>query len=196
VIDTLKIESKKVASAFAHPRSRQIVLEVVTGARSLQELADVTGLSLSLLHYHVKRLQRFGLIRVSRTDKRAGRSVKRYRAVAHRFLVPECLTTHARDAALERELRAGLDRERVNGAPGGVAYFVDAAGVPRMTRLPMATERRAFEVWVAMYLSAHDVEELCGELRGLFRRYSQRNRHATQPTIGYCAFAPRNSGSR
>jgi DNA-binding transcriptional ArsR family regulator len=196
VINTLKIESKQVASALEHPRSRQIVLEVVAGARSLQELADVTGLSLSLLHYHVKRLQRFGLIRVSRTDKRAGRPVNRYRAVARRFLVPEYLTTRARDAKLGRELRAGLDRERATEDSAGVAYFVDTTGLPRMTRLPTATERSAFEVWVTAFLSPHDVKELCGEIRALFGRYSQRHPHATQPTIGYCAFAPRISASR
>jgi DNA-binding transcriptional ArsR family regulator len=196
VIETLKIDSKKAASALEHPRSRQIVLEVVAGARSLQELADVTGLSLSLLHYHVKRLQRFGLIRVARKEKRAGRPVNRYRAVARRFVVPAYLTTHAADAALLRQLRAGLDRGRAIGASAGVAFFVDAAGVPRMTRLPMETRKSAFELWVTICLTPHDVKELSGQLRALFARYSQPNRDATQTMIGYCAFAPRIAALR
>jgi DNA-binding transcriptional ArsR family regulator len=193
VIDTLTIESKKAAAALEHPRSRQIILDMVPGARSLQELADATGLSLSLLHYHVKRLQRFGLIRVVRKDKRAGRSVNRYRAVARRFLVPGDLATHGGGAALLRELRAGLDRARARGDNADVVYFVDAAGVPRMLRRPLETKRSAFEVWFALFLTPHDIKALSGELRAMFGRYSQRSSTAAQPVIGYCAFAPRIS---
>jgi DNA-binding transcriptional ArsR family regulator len=193
VIDTLTIESKQAAAALERPRSRQIVLEMVTGARSLQELADATGLSLSLLHYHVKRLQRFGLIRVVRQDKRAGRSVNRYRAVARRFLVPGDLARHGGGAPLLLELRAALDRKRASGDNAGVVYFVDAAAGPRMVRLPVETKTSAFEAWFTMSLTPHEVTALRGELRAIFGRYSQRRSTGAQSMIGYCAFAPRMS---
>jgi DNA-binding transcriptional ArsR family regulator len=193
VIDTLTIDSKKAAAALEHPRSRHIILALVARARSLQELADATGLSLSLLHYHVKRLQSFGLIRVVRKEKRAGRSVNRYRAVARRFLLPGDLATRAGGAALLRELHAGLDRERASGDNAGVIYFVDAAGVPKMVRLPIETKRTAFEVWFTLFLTPHDVKALSSELRAIFGRYSQRSGTPAQAVIGYCAFAPRTS---
>ncbi len=190
MLDTLQIDSMKAAAMLEHPRSRQILLGVVQDARSLQELADLTGLSLSLLHYHVKRLQKFGLIWVARKDRRSGRPVKRYRAVARRFLVPGHLASRAGTAELGRKLLAGLERERARGISGGVAYFVDSDGVPRMVRLPMETERNAFEIWVTVFLTRQDVKELGRELRALFARYAQRNRNSARPTIGYCAFAP------
>src|SRR5690348_3764855 len=103
MIETLTVDSRRVAAALEHPRSRQIILEMVATERSLQELANATGLSLSLLHYHVQRLLTFGLIRVVRKEKRAGRSVNRYRAVARRFLVIGSVTTRAGATALMRE---------------------------------------------------------------------------------------------
>jgi DNA-binding transcriptional ArsR family regulator len=196
VIDTLTIAVKQTAAALEHPRSRQIVLALVPETRSLQELAIATGLSLSLLHYHVQRLQRFGLIRVARRDKRAGRSVNRYRAVARRFLVPGHLATQAGGAALARALRAGLDQESARGEGAGVVYCVDAAGAPKMTRLPMARTRTAFEVWVTLFLTPHDANTLSHELRAIFGRYSQRRGTAAGAVLGYCAFAPRMPSPR
>ena len=162
----------------------------------MQELADVTGLSLSLLHYHVKRLQRVQLIQIVRRDKRAGRSVNRYRAVARRFVVPGDLATQAGGAALLRELRAGLDRERASGDNADVVYFVDGARAPRMVRLPSDTQTSAFEAWFTLFLTPRDIKALRGELRTIVRRYSQRRGSRTQPVIGYCAFAPRIPVSR
>jgi len=190
VLDTFQIESIKAAAMLEHPRSRQILLGVVQDARSLQELADVTGLSLSLLHYHVKRLQQFGLIWVERKDRRSGRPVKRYRAVARRFLVPTRFASRNGTAELGRKLRAGLDREQARGGGGGVAYFVDSGGIPRMMRVPMEGERNAFEIWVTVFLTRQEMKDLSGELRALFARYAQPNRNSARPTIGYCAFAP------
>lgn len=196
MVDELTIESKKTASAFGQPRSRQLVLELVSGARSLQELADATGLSLSLLHYHVKRLQRFGLIRVVRKDKRAGRAVCRYRAVARRFLIPADLAPHTGDAALLRELRAALDRERASSGNAGVIYFVDPAGAPRMLRLPNETKRRAFEAWFTLFLTPQDIKALSSDLRTIFGRYSERRGAGAHAAIAYCAFAQRGSAAR
>ena len=195
MFDELTIESKKTASALGHPRSRQIVLELVSGARSLQELAGATGLSLSLLHYHVKRMQRFGLIQVVRKEKRAGRAVSRYRAVARRFLVPADLALHAGGSALLRELRAGLDRERASGGNGGVVYFVDPTGAPKMLRLPIETKRGAFEAWFTLFLTSQDIKALSSDLRAVFGRYSQLSGTAAHPVIGYCAFAPRRGSA-
>lgn len=196
MLDTLTIRSQAAAAALEHPRVRQIVLEVVADERSLQDLADATGLSLSLLHYHVTRLRRLGLVKVVRHDRRAGRAVKRYRAVARRFLVPAHLAKDTRSEALARELRAGLERDLATRDAAGVVYFVDASGGHRMQRLLTETNNCAFEAWITLFLTPHDTGEFSHAIRTLCARYSQQSGIDAQPVIAYCAFAPRASGSR
>lgn len=196
MIDTLKIHAHAAAAALEHPRSRQIVLNVITEERSLQDLADATGLSLSLLHYHVTRLRTLGLVKMVRQDRRAGRAVKRYRAVARRFWVPAHLTKDTRGEALARELRAGLEKDRATHEAAGVVYFVDASGMHRMQRHLTDTNNCAFEAWIRLLLTPHDAEELSRAIRALFARYSQKGGIDAQPVIAYCAFAQRASGSR
>lgn len=195
VIEMLKIDSRQAAAALEHPRSRQIVLEVVAEERSLQQLADATGLSLSLLHYHVTRLRRLGLVKITRKDRRAGRHVKRYRAMARRFLVPSRLATDAHADALARELRAGLETDRAACDETGVVYWIDAAGRHRMSRLPMERRSCAFEVWVTLFLTRRDAERLGRDIRSLLARYSRRPRRGARPVIAYSAFAPRAHAS-
>jgi len=191
MIDTLRIYSKSAAAALDRPRSRQIVLELVAAEQSLQELAKATGVSLSLLHYHVTRLRRLGLVGIARQHRRAGRPVTRYRAVARRFLVPAQIAKDLHGDALARELRGGLDRERAIHNDAAVAYFVDAAGAHRMRRLFTHKRTAAFEIWMTLFLASDDAEELASALRSLFASYSHRSRPGTRPVLAYCAFAPR-----
>jgi DNA-binding transcriptional ArsR family regulator len=196
MIETLRIVSRNAAAALNHARARQIVLELVANELSLQELANATGLSLSLLHYHVTRLRALGLVRIAKKDRRPGRSVNRYRAVARRFVVPAQLAKDSHGDALARELRAGLDRERATGNAAGVAYFVDATGVHRMRRLLSQGQNSAFEVWFRLFLSSHDGEQLANDIRALFTRYSQRRDARGRPVLAYCAFAARATSRR
>ena len=189
--ETLKIQSAPAAAALEHPTSRRILLELVAQERSLQELARATGLTLSLLHHHVGRLLALGLIEITREERRAGRPVKRYRAVARAFFVPASLGTHGAAAALARELRAGLDRERARRDDAGAAYFVDDAGAPRMRRVRGRGGQGAFEAWVTLSLTPADAENLGDEIRALFARYAHRGGGAARSILAYCAFAER-----
>lgn len=189
--ETLKIQSARAAAALEHPTSRRIVLELVAKEQSSRDLARATGLTLSLLHYHVGRLLALGLIEITREERRAGRPVKRYRAVARTFFMLASLGTHGAAAALARELRAGLDRERMRRDDAGAVYFVDDAGAHRMRRVRGRGRRGAFEAWVTLSLTARDAETLGDEIRALFARYAKRGGGAPRPTLAYCAFAER-----
>ena len=189
--ESLKIGSTQAAAAFEHPRSRRIVLELVANEQSLQQLARATGLSLSLLHYHVGRLRALGLIEIAREARRPGRPVKRYRAVARRFFVPASLAAHGAGEALARELRAALERDRVRRDHAGVDYFVDDAGAHRMRRVPGPSGHSAFEAWITLSLTPRDAKSLGDEIRALFARYADGGGGAARQTLAYCAFAER-----
>ena len=189
--ETLNIQSTPAAAALEHPTSRRIVLELVAKEQSSRDLARATGLTLSLLHYHVGRLLALGLIEITREERRPGRPVKRYRAVARTFFVPASLGTLGAAAALARELRAGLDRERARRDDAGAAYFVDDSGAHRMRRVHGRGRQGAFEAWVTLSLTPRDAETLSDEIRGLFARYADRGGRAARPTLAYCAFAER-----
>jgi DNA-binding transcriptional ArsR family regulator len=189
--EILKIRSKPAAAALEHPQSRRILLELVRHVRSLKDLGDRTELSPSLLHYHVNRLCALGLAEVVASERRAGRPVKRYRAVARKFLVPSGLAKHDTNAALMRALSKGLERDLARRNDKGVLYFVDDAGRFRMGRFRGSSPGRAFELWSALSLTAKDAESLGNDLRALFARYAQRKGNGASPVIAYCAFAER-----
>ena len=191
MIETLKIDSPRAAAAFAHPQSRRIVLALIAEPRSLRELEEETGLSLSLLHYHVGRLCALGLIAVVGEDRRAGRPVKRYRATAKRFFVPAALASGDAGEALGRELRAGLERDRARRDDAGVEYFLDPEGRPRMSRVRGEAEAHAFELWLTLSLTTGEARSLAEEVRAVFDRYAGRTSPGARPVLAYWALAQR-----
>jgi DNA-binding transcriptional ArsR family regulator len=189
--DTFRVESPRAIAMFSRARSRRILLELVARDHSLAELASATGLSLSLLHYHVNRMRALGLVEVTAVGERSGRAVKRYRAVARAFLVPSHLAANSGETALAHELRAGLERDRALQAEAGVTYFVDPDGKHRMTRSSGAPNPRSFEVWAALSLSRSQAEALARDVRSLFATYADAPASAAPRTIAYCAFTER-----
>ncbi|HEY5070497.1 MAG TPA: hypothetical protein VII63_00555 [Caulobacteraceae bacterium] len=158
---------------------------------SLQQLARATGFSLSLLHYHVGRLRTLGLIEIAREERRAGRPVKHYRAMARTFFVPASFQVRGAGEALERELRAGLQRDRVRQGDAGAVYFVDDAGAHRVRRVRGSGGRGGFEAWITLSLTPRDAETLSDEIGALFARYANRNGDAARRILAYCAATER-----
>lgn len=63
--------------------------------KTVSQAAAEIGCKLNAMHYRVRTFVEAGLLRVVREEKRAGRPVKVYRAVADAFFVPFRLTSHA-----------------------------------------------------------------------------------------------------
>lgn len=57
-------------------------------ARSVKDLCDILGEKSTRLYYHVRELERVGLVRLVRTETRSGSVMKYYRAVARYVEVP------------------------------------------------------------------------------------------------------------
>src|SRR5438270_7767765 len=88
MLQHFEITEPRAAAAFAAAPTRGILFALMKRDLSLSDLRSLSGMSLSLLHYHIKRLQNLGLVRETVAEPRAGRPIKFYRAVAHQFHVP------------------------------------------------------------------------------------------------------------
>lgn len=72
------------------------IMDALTGAESsVGALAKALGWPLDATHYRVKKLWQAGLLQVVREEKRAGRPVRIYRAVADAFFLPYSAFTSA-----------------------------------------------------------------------------------------------------
>ncbi len=187
----MKVTSAKIAAALSNARQRSLILQLVARERSLQELAGLSRMSLSLLHYHVGRLRRLGLIAIVDHKRRSGRPVKYYRATARAFFVPTHLVSRAPEDELSAELRDRLERGRRSDQNDGILFSVDELGVPRMQKLQGKTELPLAEYWLTLKLSATDAQALASDMKSLFGRYRQRMTSRGRPYIAHCALAPK-----
>ncbi|AAF11855.1 helix-turn-helix domain-containing protein [Deinococcus radiodurans] len=93
--ECLTVTDARQAAAMIHPEFSPL-MDALTGREaSVGALARELDWPLDTAHYRVKKLLRLGLLRVVREEKRAGRPVKVYRAVADAFFLPYSSFTHA-----------------------------------------------------------------------------------------------------
>jgi DNA-binding transcriptional ArsR family regulator len=194
VVEHVKIADRRAAAVFGAVRQRHILLELIAAERSPAELSRLTDTSLSLLHHHMRNLLRLGLVRLVRTERRAGAPIRRYRAAARSFFVPAELMAANPGVAMNERLRARLDRS-LAGAVKGAIYSHDGSG-PRMRLVAEPSTRGlASELWLELRLSRDDAEELAGDLRRLFKRYAARGSRAPHRYLVHAAMAAETSGA-
>jgi DNA-binding transcriptional ArsR family regulator len=183
-----RITGAKTASALANARQRFLVLRLAGRELSLQDLSELSGMSLSLLHYHIARLQKLGLVEVAKYEPRSGRSIKYYRATAQAFFVPAHLAPSTGKNDLMAALRAGLERSRRDG--DGVLYSTDEHGAPRMQIVQGKSKVPSAESWLVLHLSRANAQALSDELRSLLARYRERGSGREPHYLIHCALAP------
>src|SRR5579871_3809131 len=77
--------------ALADPRRVHIVDRLAHQALTVTQLAAQLGLPAPKVHYHVRELERVGLLRLVETREKGGILEKYYRAVARTITVPQAL---------------------------------------------------------------------------------------------------------
>ena len=92
------VTDARAAALLRRERPRRVLLAFLGRENTVRAAADETGIDLRTLHRDVLALQSAGLLRVERVQKRSGRGVKVYRAVADAFFV-NYLNTAASDFA-------------------------------------------------------------------------------------------------
>ena len=192
MLERLDITDRRAAAALGTARSRRILLALVDQERSLSELAQAAETPLNLLHHHVGKLRRLGLVEVVREQRRGGSPIKFYRAAARSFFVPAELATRAGSegpggaAELRKELEAALA-----AAHEGVLYFQGDRG-PRMRVIGRAEPAMlTAEFWLVLRLDRDDAAALRDELEAVARRYVARSRPTGRRTVAHLALARR-----
>jgi DNA-binding transcriptional ArsR family regulator len=186
----LEITDERVAATFLVSARRRLLLAFVDHPLSVSQAAALTDQSVERVHYHVTSLTNKGLLRVEREEKRGGRPIKYYRAVARSFFVPLSLLHRSPGAGLAAELRHSLDDELFGASDDGVLFFTED-GQPRVSRFGQTrTSGTAGEFWHIVNLTPERVRALAAELRELMGRYEAVAKEG-RPYLLHAAFAPR-----
>ncbi len=188
--ESVDILDPAAAAVFAAARQRKILLAMVPEERSLSELARITDTPLNLLHHHIRKFIRLGLVARTREAARAGAPIRYYRATARAFFVPAELMPLDPGAALTAQLREQLQAS-LSGSVKGVVYSHDGER-PRM-RLVKDVDARggsALELWLELRLTDADAAELAGELRALLQRFGARSSDSHRRYLVHAAIAP------
>ena len=102
----LSITNPEAARILTEGKSAQFLVPFIKRPLSLSDAAKELGVKLPKLSYHVKRFLTLGLLEVTATERRGGRSVKLYQSAAQHFSVPFYLTSSETLEQLVTELTA------------------------------------------------------------------------------------------
>lgn len=188
----MEVRSTQAAAAFMEPQRRHLILSFVGRSRGIAEVAKSSGISVSLTHYHVRRLCRLGILKVASVERRAGRPIRKYTARAAAYFVPDQLQRRAVGASLNRELDAALELRR--DASDGWLIYVDRRGAMRMRREPAAPVKPPqLDAWKILDLDEPAAAELAAELEKVLQRFERRQTVSKRSRrfLIRCALAPR-----
>lgn len=85
--ETMILKDLEQVKVFAHPLRARLVEAFADKPRTAKQVSDIIGQKPTKLYHHVEALERVGLIRLVKTQKKRGTLEKYYRTVAHRFSV-------------------------------------------------------------------------------------------------------------
>jgi DNA-binding transcriptional ArsR family regulator len=168
---TVRISDVRGIRALAHPARLAIIDALYLGRTELTatECAALTGLSPSAMSYHLRALERWGI--VERAEPAADGRERPWRAAGSRLTVvsDDPTATGAAETAL---VDLALDRDRV-----AVRSFL-----AEQSREPPEW-RDALEISVAEpWLTADELRELTNELRSSLERFKERRLRKHRPT--------------
>jgi DNA-binding transcriptional ArsR family regulator len=147
-----------------------LLLAFVGRERTLSEVAESTGMALNLLHHHVTRLVRHGLVEVVGERRRAGRAIRYYRATHDSFFVPSHLVARSLGATLGKEIRRALDDAAAGR--GGMMIDLDEEGRPRVRPVGDDASSHPWEMWRVLKLDKKSAARFAAEVKALVQRYS------------------------
>ncbi len=91
----LEIVNSEQAKVLLEDKTLQFLTPFIGIERSAEEAATLLNVNLNTLLYQIKRLRKYKLLLLVRTQKRRGSSTKIYRASADTFFVPFPVTPYA-----------------------------------------------------------------------------------------------------
>ena len=95
--DTVMLKDLKQIKVFAHPLRARLVEVFADKPMTAKQAAQIIGQKPTRLYHHVEALERVGLIKLVKTQKKRGTIEKYYRTVAKRFSVDSRLFEMMKD---------------------------------------------------------------------------------------------------
>ena len=184
-----KISNASTAALLLNPAKSQYLERLMQREWTVAALSADLAHDLSSVHYHVGQLVRHDLVCVTRTQKRAGRAVKHYRASAASFFVPFALTDfetllafwqailEPSHTAFVRKLVAVAERRNSYPQSWGVLLECDALSGLKLRSEPRPTITPTDPVsWLSeddLHLTHSQARALQLELRAVIAKYQR-----------------------
>ena len=187
--DALRITNPEQVRLLTDPVSKNYFKPFLGQELSVSGAAEVCGCSLNTMLYRVRTFLKAGLLEITRVQKRKGRPIKAYRAVADAFFIPFAATNfadleeryHKQFVPVTKELARGLAVAHRSVPEWGEYIFRDASNtvwtIPTgATDSNVMSKEGLFSTWrdVVLNLSIEEAEALFTKLEQLFNEVYKR----------------------
>jgi DNA-binding transcriptional ArsR family regulator len=156
------LESIEQVRALADELRLRIVDLLLGQALTVTQLGKLLGVAPARVHYHVRELERVGLLRLVETREKGGILEKYYRAVARHVAVPPALL---RGASPDESI-AAIEHLLQSVSATFVQAFAHALRAPETPRTPLALTT------TPLWLAPQEHEQLVARIQALLEPYT------------------------
>lgn len=180
----MTIETYDQLKALGDPLRSEIMMQLVMQPYTVQQLSELLNIPRGQIHYHLKNLEKNGLVQLVKTEEKNGILQKFYQAKARDFAISEKLLPHKKDVdyTTRQVLYSVLERakRKVQTAPES-SFETKGPDEPSEERKFMATTaevsvtEKQFKQWKKKYYALLEELHTMGE-------------HTTEETNNYYVF--------
>ncbi|WP_225445809.1 ArsR/SmtB family transcription factor [Paenibacillus arenosi] len=142
-----KIKTHEQLKAIADPLRTKILMNLVKNAYTGQQLAEILSITRNNIYFHLKELEKHGIIHVVRKEEKNGIIQKYYRAVAGRFIPEDHLLPSLDLIETSRQVfmeTLEVTRSKIEHAPAA-SFALDSTNVNRRKNIASTYQFHASE---------------------------------------------------
>ncbi|MEO8970514.1 MAG: helix-turn-helix domain-containing protein [Ktedonobacteraceae bacterium] len=181
-----KIDSIEQLRAIADGLRIRIIEMLQEQPMTVTQLGDAMGEAPAKIHYHVRELEKVGLLKLVETREKGGILEKYYQPIARDFSVENSLFLQATPDESLAAIGAWFDQLK--------------DGFQRAFRVAIEKKEESPEVVLndaILYLTTAEQQQLCQQINELFKPYGERRgREDEQPMIGSFIIYPRDVATK
>ncbi|WJE55521.1 ArsR family transcriptional regulator (plasmid) [Bacillus cereus] len=169
--DILILNEYEQLKSLSDPLRVQILSFLIEEPRSGQQLSQIIGLSRSKIHYHLRDLEKNGLVQIVEENKKRNMTQKLYQAVAKSFIPSNNLLPFHSEYGESRRLLtiATLERAKSRALAAPENAFLTQSEKPEewariSSQIEIRTTKKRFEEWIAKY---HDLLKELHDIDGI-----------------------------
>lgn len=182
MLEHYKIESIEQLRAIADALRIRIVETLQEHPMTVTQLGDALGEAPAKIHYHVRELEKVGLLKLVETREKSGILEKYYQPIARDFSVSNNLFLQATPDESLAAIGAWFDQLKY--------------GFQKAFRLALEKKEDATNLVLNdafLYLTDEEQRQLCQQINELCKPYGQRRgREGEQPMMGSFIIYPRD----